>query len=143
MKSVVKNKKANFDYHILKTYESGIALKGGEVKSIREGKVSIKNSYGRIVNGEIYIYDMHISPYNKSSDKISPKRARKLLLHKGQIKRIENNLQKKGITLIPLEIYLDRGFVKVKIALAMGKKNFEKRDKIIEKEQKREIRKNL
>jgi len=143
MKSVVKNKKANFDYHILKTYESGIALKGSEVKSVREGKVSIKNSYGRVANGEIYLYDMHISPYDKSSNKISPKRVRKLLLHKREIKRIESNLQKKGITLIPLEIYLDRGFVKVKIALAMGKKNFEKRDKIIEKEQIREIRKNL
>ena len=143
MKSVVKNKKANFDYHILKTYESGIALKGSEVKSVREGKVSIKNSYGRVEDGEIYLYDMHISTYDKSSNKISPKRVRKLLLHKREIKRIESNLQKKGITLIPLEIYLDRGFVKVKIALAMGKKNFEKRDKIIEKEQLREIRKNL
>ncbi|MCK4571562.1 SsrA-binding protein SmpB [candidate division WOR-3 bacterium] len=143
MKSIVKNKKANFTYHILKTYEAGIALNGAEVKSIRLGKVSIKSSYGKIVDGEIYLFDMHISPYDKASCSIDPKRERKLLLHKGQIRRIENEIQKKGMTLIPTEVYLERELVKVKIALVIGKKKFEKKDKIIEREQKREIRKNL
>lgn len=143
MKSIVKNKKASFNYHILKTYEAGIVLNGAEVKSIRFGKVSIKSSYGKIVDGEIYLVDMHISPYDKAPCSIDPKRERKLLLHKGQIRRIENEIQKKGITLIPTEVYLERELVKVKIALVIGKKKFEKRDKIIEREQKREIRKNL
>jgi len=143
MKSIVKNKKASFTYHILKTYEAGIALNGAEVKSIRLGKVSIKSSYGKIVDGEIYLFDMHISPYDKAPCSIDPKRERKLLLHKGQIRRIENEIQKKGMTLIPTEVYLERELVKVKIALVIGKKKFEKRDKIIEREQKREIRKNL
>ena len=143
MKRIVKNKKASFNYHILKTYESGIVLNGAEVKSVRFGKVSIKNSYARIVRGEIYLYDMHISSYDKSSISMDPKRERKLLLHKGQIRRIENDIQKKGITLIPLEVYLERGLVKVKIALVKGKEKFEKRDKIIKREQKREIRRNL
>ncbi len=143
MKSIVKNKKAHFYYHILKTYEAGIALKGSEVKSVRFGKVSIKNSYARIAGREIYLYDMHISPYSKSSNSIEPKRKRKLLLHKGQIKRIENEVQNKGVTLVPLEVYIERGLVKVKIALVMGKKKFEKRDKIIAREQLREISRNL
>lgn len=143
MKSIVKNKKASFNYHILKTYEAGIALNGAEVKSIRLGKVGIKSSYGKIVDGEIYLFDMHISPYDKALCSIDPKRERKLLLHKGQIRRIENEIQKKGMTLIPTEVYLERELVKIKIALVIGKKKFEKRDKIIEREQKREIRKNL
>ncbi len=143
MKSIVKNKKASFNYHILKTYEAGIVLKGPEVKSVRLGRVSIKNSYGRIVGGEVYLCDMHISPYNKSSDSVDPKSERKLLLHKGQIRKIEKEVYNKGVALIPLEVYLEMGLVKVKIALAMGKKKFEKRDKIVEREQKREIRRNL
>jgi len=143
MKSIVKNRKAGFNYHILKTYEAGISLKGSEVKSIRDGKVNIENSYGRIVEGEIYLYDMHISPYGKASTSIDPKRERKILLHKGQIRKIESGLQNKGMTLVPLEIYIERGLVKVKIGLAKGKRIYEKRDKIIENVQRREIRKNL
>jgi SsrA-binding protein len=143
MKSIVKNRKAGFTYHILKTYEAGISLKGSEVKSIRDGKVNIENSYGRIVGGEVYLYDMHISPYDKASTSIDPKRERKILLHKGQIRKIESGLQNKGMTLIPLEIYIEKGLVKVKIGLAKGKRIYEKRDKIIENVQRREIRKNL
>jgi len=143
MKSIVKNRKANFNYHISKTYEAGISLKGSEVKSIRDGKVNIENSYGRIVGGEVYLYDMHISAYDKASTNIDPKRERKILLHKGQIRKIESGLQNKGMTLVPLEIYIERGLVKVKIGLAKGKRIYEKRDKIIENVQRREIRKNL
>jgi len=143
MKSIVKNRKASFNYHILKTYEAGISLKGSEVKSIRDGKVNIENSYGRIVGGEVYLYDVHISPYDKASTSIDPKRERKILLHKEQIRKIESGLQNKGMTLVPLEIYIEKGLVKVKIGLAKGKRIYEKRDKIIENVQRREIRKNL
>lgn len=143
MKIIVRNRKANFDYYILNTYEAGIALHGSEVKSVRQGKISIQDSYALIIEGEIYLYNMHISPYNKASSDIDPKRKRKLLLHKNQIRKIESQIMNKGLTIIPTEVYIERGLIKVKIASAKGKRKYEKRDKIVEKEQRREMRKHL
>ncbi len=143
MKIIVKNKKANFDYYILKTYEAGIVLKGSEVKSIRQGKVGLKDSFAQVVGDEIYLFNMHISPYDKAQNNIDPKRDRKLLLHKDEIRKIESKLKSKGLTLIPLEVYINRGLIKIRFALAKGKKEYNKRDKIIKREQQREIRKHL
>ncbi|MEO0293072.1 MAG: SsrA-binding protein SmpB [candidate division WOR-3 bacterium] len=143
VKTIVKNRRANFDYHVIETYEAGIVLKGSEVKSIREGKVSLTDSFAQIVQGELFLFNMHISPYEKSRVELDPKRDRKLLLHKSEIRRIESKLKTKGLTLVPLELYFKNGLVKVNLALAKGKKKYEKRDKLIEREQKREIRRYL
>ena len=142
-KIIAKNKKARFDYHILDTYEAGIVLKGAEVKSIRQGKVSLSDSFAQIVGGEIFLFNMHISPYGKAQDSIDAKRDRKLLLNKREIRKIEGKLKNKGLSLIPLELYIKKNLVKTSIALVKGKEKYEKREKIIKKEQKREIKKYL
>lgn len=142
-KIIAKNKKAKFDYHILDTYEAGIVLKGSEVKSIRQGKVSLSDSFAQIVRGEVFLFNMHISPYGKAQETLDAKRDRKLLLNKNEIRKIESKLKNKGLTLIPLELYIKKNLVKTSIALVKGKKKYEKREKIIKKEQKREIKKYL
>ena len=142
-KLIAKNKKAKFDYHILDTYEAGIVLKGSEVKSIRQGKVSLSDSFAQIVRGEIFLFNMHISPYGKAQESLDAKRDRKLLLNKKEIRKIEGKLKNKGLTLIPLELYIKKNLVKASIALVKGKKKYEKREKIIKKEQKREMKKYL
>ena len=111
-KIIAKNKKARFDYHILDTYEAGIVLKGAEVKSIRQGKVSLSDSFAQIVGGEIFLFNMHISPYGKAQDSIDAKRDRKLLLNKREIRKIEGKLKNKGLSLIPLELYIKKNLVK-------------------------------
>jgi len=140
---IAKNKKAKFDYHILDTYEAGIVLKGSEVKSIRQGKVSLSDAFAQVVNGEIFLFNMHISPYEKTGDILDSKRDRKLLLSKNEIRKIGGKLKNEGLTLIPLEVYFKKNLVKVSLSVAKGKKNYEKRDKIIKKEQKREIKRYL
>ena len=142
-KLIAKNKKAKFEYHILDTYEAGIVLKGSEVKSIRQGKVSLSDSFAQIVRGEIFLFNMHISPYGKAQESLDAKRDRKLLLNKREIRKIEGKLKNKGLTLIPLELYIKKNLVKTSIALVKGKKKYEKREKIIKKEQKREMKKYL
>jgi SsrA-binding protein len=140
---IAKNKKARFDYHILDTFEAGIVLKGYEVKSIRQGKVSLSDAFAQVVGGEVYLFNMHISPYEKAADILDSKRDRKLLLSKNEIRKIEGKLKNEGLTLVPLELYFKKNLVKVSLAVVKGKKKYEKRDKIIKKEQKREIKKYL
>ncbi|MBO7532097.1 MAG: SsrA-binding protein SmpB, partial [Lachnospiraceae bacterium] len=133
------NKKAYFDYFIEDTYEAGIALVGTEVKSIRMGKCSIKESYIQIENGEVFVYGMHISPYEKGNIfNKDPLRTRKLLLHKTEIAKLRSGVDQKGYTIVPLTVYLKEGLVKVSIGLAKGKKLYDKRETIAKKDMKRE-----
>ncbi len=144
IKLVANNKKAYFDYFIEDKYEAGIALHGTEVKSLRTGKGSIKESFIRIENGEMYIYGMHISPYEKGNIfNKDPLRVRKLLLHKFQINKIAGKLAIKGFTLVPLQIYFKGSIVKVEIGVARGKKLYDKREDIAKKDQRREAEKDF
>ena len=139
MKLIANNKKAYHDFFILDTYEAGIALHGTEVKSLRMGKCSIKESFIRIENGEVFIYGMHISPYEKGNIfNKDPLRVRKLLLHKTEINKLLGKTQEKGMSIVPLKVYLKGSLVKVEIGLAKGKKLYDKRQDITKKDQKRE-----
>ena len=141
-KMVANNKKAYHDYFILDKIETGIALHGTEVKSLRMGKCSIKESFIRIENGEVFIYGMHISPYEKGNIfNRDPLRARKLLLHRYEIRKIEGQIAQKGYTLVPLNVYLKGSLMKVEIGLAKGKKQYDKRQDIAKKDQRREAEK--
>lgn len=135
-----KNRKAFHDYHIEETYEAGIALTGTEVKSIRSGKVNLKDSYARVENGELYLFNMHISPYEQGNRfNHEPLRTRRLLMHRREISRLVGLTKEKGYTLVPTKLYASKGFVKVEVALARGKKQYDKRDSLAEKEAKREV----
>lgn len=139
VKLIANNKKAYHDFFILDTYEAGIALHGTEVKSLRMGKCSIKESFIRIENGEMFIYGMHISPYEKGNIfNKDPLRVRKLLLHKSEIHKLMGKTQEKGMSIVPLKVYLKGSLVKVEIGLAKGKKLYDKREDIAKKDQKRE-----
>jgi SsrA-binding protein len=129
-KTITTNRRARHDYHIVDTYEAGIALEGMEVKSLREGKVSLQEGYARVENGEVFLYDVHISQYSKSSTRrYDPKRRRKLLLNKREIRRLFGRTQQGGFTLVPLSMYFnDRGLAKVSLALARGKHLYDKRE---------------
>ena len=136
---IANNKKAYHDYFIEETYEAGIALHGTEVKSLRMGKCSIKESFVRIENEEVYIYGMHISPYEKGNIfNRDPLRVKKLLLHKSDIRKMKGKIAEKGYTLVPLKVYFNRSLVKVEIGLAKGKKLYDKRQDIAKKDQRRE-----
>ena len=138
-KLVANNKKAYFDYFIEDKIESGIVLYGTEVKSIRMGKVSVKESYIKIEKGEVFIYNMHISPYEKGNIfNRDPIRVRKLLLHRAQINKLSGKIAEKGYTLVPLQVYIKDGLAKVEIGLAKGKKVYDKRDSIAKKDVRRE-----
>jgi len=142
VKLVANNKKAYFDYFIEDKYEAGIALHGTEVKSIRMGKCSIKESYIKIEDGEVYIYGMHVSPYEKGNIfNKDPMRIKKLLMHKYEINKLNGKLQQKGLTLVPLQVYLKGGLVKVEVGLARGKKLYDKRESLAKKDMKREAEK--
>ena len=139
IKLIANNKKAFHDYFIEDTYEAGISLAGTEVKSLRMGKCSIKESLTRVERGEVYIYGMHISPYEKGNIfNKDPLRVRKLLLHRYEINKIEGKLQEKGLTLVPLKVYFKGSLVKVEIGVARGKKLYDKRQDIAKKDQRRE-----
>lgn len=141
-KLIANNKKARFDYFIEETYEAGLVLHGTEVKSIRMGKCSIKESFIRIEGGEVYAYNLHISPYEKGNIfNKDPLRVKKLLLHKFQINKIVGTLQQKGYTLVPLQVYLKGSLVKIEIGIARGKKLYDKRQDIAKKDQRREAEK--
>lgn len=136
---IANNKKAYHDYFIEETYEAGIALHGTEVKSLRMGKYSIKESFIRIENEEVYIYGMHISPYEKGNIfNKDPLRVKKLLLHKTEIRKLRAKIAEKGYTLVPLKVYFTNSLVKVEIGLAKGKKLYDKRQDIAKKDQRRE-----
>ncbi len=144
MKLVANNKKAYHDYFIEEKYEAGIVLHGTEVKSMRMGKCSIKESFIRIENGEIFAYGMHISPYEKGNIfNKDPLRTKKLLLHKKEINKLMGKIAEKGYTLVPLQVYFKDGRAKVEIGLAKGKKLYDKRQDIAKKDQRREAEKEL
>ncbi|MCI7179544.1 MAG: SsrA-binding protein SmpB [Schaedlerella sp.] len=138
-KLIANNKKAYHDYFILETYETGIVLHGTEVKSLRMGKCSIKEAFIRIEDGEMYLYGMHISPYEKGNIfNKDPLRVRKLLLHRKEIDKIFGKMKEKGMTVVPLKVYFKQSLVKIEIGLAKGKKLYDKRDDIAKKDQRRE-----
>ena len=138
-KLIANNKKAYHDFFILDTYEAGIALHGTEVKSLRMGKCSIKESFIRVEDGEVFIYGMHISPYEKGNIfNKDPLRVKKLLLHKAEINKLLGKIKEKGMSVVPLKVYFKGSLVKVEIGLARGKKLYDKRDDIALKDQKRE-----
>lgn len=141
MKVIAKNKKAFFNYDIIENYEAGISLLGSEVKSIREGRVSLKESYAEIKAGEVFLLSCHISPYEPANRlNHDPLRERKLLLHRREIKRLMGKIKEKGYTLIPTQVKInERGKIKVEIALAKGKKVHQKRDAIRERDRDREM----
>ena len=142
IKLIANNKKAFHDYFIEDTYEAGIALAGTEVKSLRMGKCSIKESFIRIENGEVLIYGMHISPYEKGNIfNKDPLRVKKLLLHKKEINKMLGKIAEKGYTLVPLRVYFKGSLAKVEIGLAKGKKLYDKRQDIAKKDQRREAEK--
>ncbi len=141
-KLIANNKKAYHDYFIDETYEAGIELHGTEVKSMRMGKCSIKESFIRIENGEVFVYGMHVSPYEKGNIfNKDPLRVKKLLLHKYEINKLAGKVAEKGYTLVPLQVYFKEGKVKVEIGLARGKKLYDKRADIAKKDMKREAEK--
>ena len=141
-KLVANNKKAYHDYFIEDKYESGISLHGTEVKSLRMGKCSIKESFIRIENGEVFIYGMHISPYEKGNIfNKDPLRVRKLLLHKNEINKMMGKIAEKGYTLVPLQVYFKGSLAKIEIGLAKGKKLYDKLQDIAKKDQRREAEK--
>lgn len=140
-KVVANNKKARHDYFVEETYEAGIALTGTEIKSVRAGRVSIKESYAHIYNGEITILGMHISPYEQGNRfNVEPLRERKLLMHKREIFKLAGQIKTDGLTLIPLNVYINEaGCCKVEIGLCRGKKNYDKRESIAKKEANRKM----
>ena len=139
VKLIANNKKAFHDYFIEDKYEAGISLAGTEVKSLRQGKCSIKESFIRIEKGEVFIYGMHVSPYEKGNIfNKDPLRVKKLLLHKYEINKIAGKIAEKGYTLVPLQVYFRGSLVKVELGLARGKKLYDKRQDIAKKDQKRE-----
>ena len=143
-KLIANNKKAYHDYFILDTYEAGIALHGTEVKSLRMGKCSVKESFIRVENGEVFINGMHISPYEKGNIfNKDPLRPRKLLLHKAEINKMLGKTKEKGMAIVPLKVYFKGSLVKVEIGLARGKKLYDKRNDIAKKDQQREAQRDF
>ena len=144
IKDIAVNRKARFEYHILETYEAGVMLKGTEVKSAREGMVTLKDSFGMIDNGEAFLYNMHISPYSHGNIfNTDPTRKRKLLLHKSEIDRLRGKISQGGLALIPLKVYLKGNIIKAEIGLAKSKKLYDKRETIKKREVERDIKTSL
>ena len=145
MKIVCKNKKAFHDYHIDKTMEAGIVLTGPEVKSLRAGRANIKDGYAQLKDGEVFLYNIHISPYAFTTHSVTdPLRVRKLLLHKREIRKLLGKLHEKGVALIPLKIYfIDNGKAKVELGVARGKKLYDKRAALKEQQSNREVERTL
>jgi len=142
--SIATNRKARHEYHILDKYEAGVALKGSEVKSIRDGKVSIKESYVRFINNELYIIGMHIAEYeNRGYEDVQHVRDRKLLLHRRELSKLKSKVDEKGVTMIPLSIYLKKNLIKIEFGLAKGKKLWDKRKDKMDKDIKRSIDRNM
>lgn len=140
IKDIAVNRKARFDYHILEAYEAGLALKGTEVKSVKDGQIVIKDSFGKIDNGEVFLYNTHIAPYSQGSyANVDPIRKRKLLLHKREIERLNGKLSIGGLVLVPLKVYMKGNIIKIEIALAKRKKLFDKREDV----KKRDIEKDI
>jgi len=145
MKKIIgTNRRALHDYEILETYESGIVLAGSEVKSLREGRVALRDGFARIEEEEAFLYDVHISPYEKSAARdYDPKRKRKLLLHKHEIRKLMGRVQQRGLTLVPLEMYFKDGNAKVSLGLARGRRTYDKREVLKRREAEREVRRSM
>lgn len=144
IKILCQNKKAHHEYFIEETYECGIVLKGTEIKSLRKGLANLNDSYGDIIKGEVFLVNMHISPYEKGNIfNHDPKRNRKLLLRKREIRKLENAIKQQGYTLVPLKIYLSHQLAKVELALARGKKLYDRRESLKKESAEREIKKNI
>lgn len=144
IKVVTDNRKARHDYFIEETYEAGMALTGTEVKSLRAGKANLKDSYAQVENGEMFLFNMHISPYEQGNRyNVDPVRTRKLLLHKGEINRLFGKVKQQGLTLVPLKVYFKRGRAKIELALARGKKQYDKREALAEKDARREVERGM
>lgn len=144
MKTIAKNKRAYFDYEILDTYEAGVVLTGPEVKSVKLGNISLKESHAVVTNGEIFLLNAHITPYKMAANvEQEPTRSRKLLLKANEIKSLIGKTKEKGLTLIPTKMYIKRGLVKVELGLGRGKKKHEKREKIKKRDIERDIERDL
>jgi len=144
IKVVSTNRKARHDFHIEDSFEAGIVLTGTEVKSIRNSKVNLKDSYAKVEGGELFLYNMHVSQYDPGNRfNHDPVRTRKLLMHKAEIGRLVGKVKEKGYALIPLKIYLRQGLVKVELGLARGKKKYDKRRDIAERDRKREMERDM
>ncbi len=140
VKVVASNRKARHDYHIEDTFEAGIVLTGSEIKSIRAGQVNLRDSFAIVRNGELWLMNTHIAPYHQASyTNHEPRRDRKLLMHRREINRLSGKLQEKGLTLIPLQIYLKNSRAKVELGLARGKKLYDKRESLRERDDRRQI----
>jgi SsrA-binding protein len=143
-KIIAQNKTARLNYFIEDTYEAGIALVGTEVKALREGKANLKDSYALVNNGEVFVHEMHISPYTFGNrENHDPLRVRKLLLHKGEIKRLYGKSRERGLALIPLKLYFKSGKVKMEIGVGRGKKLYDKRESLRDKDDRREMERGM
>lgn len=143
-KTIAENRKARHDYFIEDTYEAGIVLKGTEIKSLRLGRVNLKDSHARIMNGEVYLVNMHIAEYEQGNRfNHDPTRSRKLLLHRKEIDKLAGLIQQQGYTLVPLKIYIKNGFAKVLLGLGKGKKKYDKRDDMKQRQMKRDAERAL
>ncbi|MEA5465149.1 SsrA-binding protein SmpB [Leptothoe sp. PORK10 BA2] len=140
-KIMADNRQARFTYEILDSYEAGIALQGTEVKSIRAGKVNLRDGYAQVKNGEVWLLNVHISPHDMTNQAYNhePRRPRRLLLHKAEIRKLIGKVEEKGLTLVPMKLYLKKGRVKVNIAIGRGKKLHDKRESLKQKQEKRDI----
>ncbi|RKY63709.1 MAG: SsrA-binding protein [Candidatus Latescibacterota bacterium] len=144
METIIRNKKARHDFSIIESVEAGIVLQGTEIKSIRQGKANLADSFARIENGEVFLYNFHISPYRQGNIyNHNPLRAKKLLLHRSQIKRLIGKVQQRGFTLVPLRVYFKNGRAKVELAVAKGKRSYDKRQDIAKREAQREMEREL
>lgn len=138
-RAIATNRRARFEYEVLDRFEAGIALLGPEVKSLREGRANLGDSYAVVRGGEVFLYNLHISPYGPAREKPDPLRVRKLLLHRAEIHRLAGRVQERGLTLVPMRLYFKDGRVKVELALARGKRAHDKRETIRRRESDREL----
>ena len=140
VQSVARNKRARHDYHILETWEAGLVLTGPEVKSLRDGRANLGDAYAIVNDGEVYLLNMHIAPYEQASyNNVEPTRTRKLLLHRREIRKMIGAVERQGLTLVPLELYFRNGRAKVALALGKGKKEHDKREDLAKKDAEREM----
>jgi len=140
IKIIADNRKARFDYHVVERFEAGMMLTGTEVKALRQGKANLKDSYARIKKGEVFVYQLHISPYTHATyDNHDPLRPRKLLLHRQEIRQLFGKVNERGFTLVPLRLYFRDGLVKMELALAKGKLKYDKRDSIRRRDEQRDL----
>jgi SsrA-binding protein len=144
VKQIAENRKARHDYFIEETYEAGVELRGTEVKSLRLGRVSLRDGYGEVRDGEAFLIGVHISPYDQGNRfNVDPVRRRRLLLHKSEIRKLQSEVRERGFTLVPLAMYFKNGRVKISLALARGKKLYDKRDALAKRDAERELEREM